>query len=49
MVVYTQAAVALYKAGGFGVMAPTPQHAAFTTALEVAQKEPLLMFKRLGG
>ena len=44
-----EAAGALYKAGGFAVMPPTPQHAAFTTALKVAQKEPLLMFKRLGG
>jgi len=41
-------AIALYEGNGFRRMPSTPQYATFTTALQLAQKEPLLMFKKLG-
>ena len=40
-------AIALYEGSGFKRMPTTPQYATFTTALQLAQKEPLLMFKKL--
>lgn len=41
-------AIALYEGNGFKRMPNTPMYEAFTTALKVAQKEPLLLYKLLG-
>jgi ribosomal protein S18 acetylase RimI-like enzyme len=41
------AAIALYKGCGYVKLALTPQLAGFTSALNLAHKEPLLLFKRL--
>lgn len=41
------AALGLYKGGGFKQQADTARHAAFTAALDLGQKEPLLLRKDL--
>ena len=41
------AALTLYQADGFAKQAETPRHAAFTSALELQQYEPMLFCKRL--
>ena len=43
------AALALYEGSGFRKQAATAQYAGFTAALQLAQKEPLLLYKGLAG
>ena len=40
-------AISLYETEGFVKLPPSPRYDAFTTALKLSQKEPLLMFKQL--
>ena len=42
-----EAAISLYTSSGYAKQAWTPRHAAFASALEVAQKEPLLLRKSM--
>ena len=42
-----EAALGLYKAAGYSQQPATAQHASFTNALELRQKSPLLLAKRL--
>ena len=42
-----EAAIALYEGEGFGRLPASPMYDSFTSALKLAQKEPLLFFKQL--